>query len=127
MSDTKKRWLSGERIDPEPICKGLAVSDLIDSTFLAYNAGRLKTAARLYVEKMLDGENRVGLSLSGALTPAGLGRSVLIHCIPRGNGATGTRRGKGDFVACPHAAAGSVIRHCRCRAHREFQATVAFP
>jgi len=84
MSDAKKRWLTGERIDPRPLSRGLAVSDLIDSAFLAYNAGRLKTAARLYVEKMLDGENRVGLSLSGALTPAGLGRSVLIPAIRAG-------------------------------------------
>ena len=47
----KKRWLSGERIDPRPIGKGLTVDQLIDRTFLAYNAAKLRSAARLYAEK----------------------------------------------------------------------------
>jgi deoxyhypusine synthase len=46
-------------------------------TFLAYNAGRLREAARLLAEKMLRDEGTVGISLSGALTPAGLGISCL--------------------------------------------------
>jgi deoxyhypusine synthase len=55
----------------------MAVSDLIRRTFLAYNAGRLRDAARLLVEKMLRDDGTVGLTLSGALTPAGLGISCL--------------------------------------------------
>ena len=81
---SKSKWLSGPRINPEPIAKGVLASDLIDGAFLSYNAGRLQKAARLYVEKMLAPETFVGLSLTGALTPAGLGRSVLIPLIRAG-------------------------------------------
>ena len=81
---SKSKWLSGPRINPEPIAKGVTAADLIDGAFLAYNAGRLQKAARLYVEKMLAEEAFVGMSLTGALTPAGLGRSVLIPLIRAG-------------------------------------------
>jgi deoxyhypusine synthase len=81
---TKSKWLSGPRIDPKPIAKGVTAADLIDGAFLAYNAGRLQKAARLYVEKMLAPESWVGMSLTGALTPAGLGRSVIIPLIRAG-------------------------------------------
>ncbi len=81
---TKSSWLSGPPIDPEPIVGGVGAADLIDRTFLAYNAGRLQKAARLYVEKMLADGATVGLSLTGALTPAGLGRSVIIPMIRAG-------------------------------------------
>jgi len=84
VSEEKKRWLRGERIAPDPLRKGLGVSALIDGAFLAYNAGKLRSAARLFAEKMLAGDNRVGLSLSGALTPAGLGQSVLNPMIRAG-------------------------------------------
>jgi deoxyhypusine synthase len=84
MGDGKKKWLTGGRIDPEPLGKGTTVCDVVDGAFLAYNAGKLKTAARLLVEKMLAEDCRLGLSLSGALTPAGLGRSVLIPLIKAG-------------------------------------------
>jgi deoxyhypusine synthase len=76
--------LSGPRIDPKPITKGVTAADLVDGAFLAYNAGRLQKAARLYVEKMLAPESWVGMSLTGALTPAGLGRSVIIPLIRAG-------------------------------------------
>jgi deoxyhypusine synthase len=78
------KWLSGHRINPEPIEGGVLAADLIDRTFLAYNAGRLQKAARLFVEKMLAPETVVGMSLTGALTPAGLGRSVIIPMIRAG-------------------------------------------
>lgn len=84
VADSKQRWLSGPRIDPQPIEKGMHVADLIDRVFLAYNASRLQRAARIFVDKMLDEDCTVGLSLSGALTPAGLGRSVLIPMIRAG-------------------------------------------
>jgi deoxyhypusine synthase len=79
-----KRWLAGERILPAPIGRGLTVDRLIEQCFLAYNAGKLQTAARLLVEKMLAPDGLVGVSLSGALTPAGLGRSVLMPLIRAG-------------------------------------------
>jgi deoxyhypusine synthase len=78
------QYLRGERIDPSPITGAERVADLIDGAFLAYNAGRLREACRLFVEKMLEPEVTVGVSLSGALTPAGLGMSALIPLIEAG-------------------------------------------
>ena len=82
--ESKSHWLSGSRINPAPIRKGVTVADLVDETFLAYNAGRLQRAARLFSEKMLAPECFVGMSLTGALTPAGLGCSTLIPLIRAG-------------------------------------------
>ncbi len=84
MADSSSKWLAGSRINPEPIRKGIGAADLVDRTFLAYNAGRLQKAARLFVERMLEPGSWVGVSLSGALTPAGLGRSVLVPLIRAG-------------------------------------------
>ena len=80
----KSKWLSGHRINPAPIEGGVTAADLIDRVFLAYNAGRLQKAARLYVEKMLAPEAVVGMTLTGALTPAGLGRSTIIPLLNAG-------------------------------------------
>jgi len=80
----KKNFLSGQRIYPDPIRGGMTVDRLIDETFLAYNGGRLQKACRLFTEKMLQDDVTVGLSLSGALTPAGVGRSCIIPLIKAG-------------------------------------------
>ncbi|HEY0591673.1 MAG TPA: deoxyhypusine synthase [Thermoanaerobaculia bacterium] len=77
-------FLKGNRIYPQPIAKGAVVADLIDNAFTSYNAGRLREACRLYTEKMLADDCTVGVSLSGALTPTGLGKSVLIPLIEHG-------------------------------------------
>lgn len=77
-------FLKGNRIDPRPVTKGVTAADLIDSAFTSYNAGRLREACRLYTEKMLANDCTVGVSLSGALTPTGLGKSVLIPLIEAG-------------------------------------------
>jgi len=45
-----------------------------------YNAGRLREGARLLSERMLKPDVTVGLSLNGALTPAGLGVSCVVRC-----------------------------------------------
>jgi deoxyhypusine synthase len=84
MSDAKRRWLSGRRIDPRPIARGVSAASLVDDTFLAYNAARLSEACRLFTSKMLKPDCSVALSLTGALTPAGLGRSVLIPLLDAG-------------------------------------------
>ncbi|MGH9458439.1 MAG: homospermidine biosynthesis protein [Thermoanaerobaculia bacterium] len=77
-------YLAGKRIDPKPIAKGISAADLVDEAFTAYNAGRLREACRLFTEKMLANDCTVGVSLSGALTPTGLGKSVLIPMIEAG-------------------------------------------
>jgi len=71
------RFLRGPRILPRPIRPGMSVSDLIRDTFLAYNAGRLREGARLLAERILRDDVTVGLSITGALTPAGLGLAAL--------------------------------------------------
>jgi deoxyhypusine synthase len=84
MTHDKHGFLKGRRIDPTPIDAAVSVADLIDDTFMAYNAGRLREGCRLFVERMLEDEVTVGVSLTGALTPAGLGMSSLIPLIEAG-------------------------------------------
>ena len=38
----RSRYLSGARILPPPVGKRMPASELIEKTFLAYNAGRLR-------------------------------------------------------------------------------------
>lgn len=81
---TKSKFLRGKRIDPAPIAKEISAADLIDESFLAYNAARLREACQLFTQKMLEPEVTVAMSLTGALTPAGLGISALIPLIKAG-------------------------------------------
>ncbi len=78
------RFLKGQRIDPRRINGTESVAELIEGTFLAYNAARLREACQLFTEKMLEPDVTVGLSITGALTPAGLGMSALIPLIEAG-------------------------------------------
>ncbi len=84
MAKKKSRFLSGRKIDPAPITSNTSVPDLIDEAFLAYNAARLREACQLFTRKMLEPEVTVGVSLTGALTPGGLGISSLIPLIKAG-------------------------------------------
>src|SRR3954471_24212494 len=78
------RFLKGQRIDPRRIDGKETVAELIEGTYLAYNAARLREACHLFTEKMLEPDVTVGLSITGALTPAGLGMSALIPLIEAG-------------------------------------------
>ncbi|MFZ1082714.1 MAG: deoxyhypusine synthase [Candidatus Kryptoniota bacterium] len=80
----KSRYLAGKKIIPHPITKDIKITDLIDNYFQAYNAARLKEAAQLFAEKMLDSDVTIGMSLTGALTPAGLGGSCVVPLIKAG-------------------------------------------
>ena len=73
----KSQYLSGKRILPEPITKDYSVTDLIEKTFNAYNAGRIKDAAQLIVKEYSKENVTVGMSLAGALTPAGMASSII--------------------------------------------------
>ncbi len=84
MGEKKSLLLGGSRIDPKPITGTETAAELIDNTFLAYNAGRLREGCRLFTESMLAGDGTVGMSLTGALTPAGLGMSTIIPLIEAG-------------------------------------------
>ncbi len=76
--------ISKQRIDPPAIVGGTSAADLIDSAFLSYNAGRLREGCQLYAQRMLASNCTVGLALSGALTPAGLGMSALVPLVEAG-------------------------------------------
>lgn len=81
MSSLNKKF---PRLLPEPIKKGIKAADLIDTAFKAYNGGRLGEACRLFTEKMIAKDGTVGMSLTGALTPAGLGRAAIVPLIKAG-------------------------------------------
>lgn len=72
------------RLQPRNISKDISAADLIDTTFLAYNGARLREGAKLLVEKMLANDGYVGMSITGALTPAGLGKSCLVPLMRAG-------------------------------------------
>src|SRR5215210_4251864 len=80
----KSRFLQGQRIAPTPITKDTSLVQLIETTFQAYNAARLREGAQLFAERMLGEDVTVGLTLTGALTPAGLGISTIIPLIEAG-------------------------------------------
>ena len=84
MADRKPAILRGKPISPQPITGTETVVELMDDAFLAYNAGRLREAAQLFAERMLADNGTVGLSLTGAMTPAGLGMSSIIPLIEAG-------------------------------------------
>ena len=78
------RFLQGGRIAPRRIDGTESAADLIDGTFLAYNAARLREACQLFTKKMLEPDVTIALTLTGALTPAGLGMAALIPLIESG-------------------------------------------
>ena len=84
MTKKRSKFLHGKRIDPAPITPKTTLADLVDESFLAYNAARLREACHLFTRKMLEPDVTVGLSITGALTPAGLGISALIPLIKAG-------------------------------------------
>jgi len=82
-SPGKKKYLAGKRILPAPISFGTDVVKLIDSMD-AYNGGRLRAACHLLRDRYFRQDVTVGLSLAGALTPAGLGPSAVIPLMNHG-------------------------------------------
>ena len=80
----KNKFAAYPRLNPLGVGKDISAADLIDKTFLAYNGGRLREAAQLLTKKMLPNDGFIGMSLTGALTPAGLGKSCLIPLMKAG-------------------------------------------
>src|SRR5579883_2650109 len=76
--------ISHKRIDPPPLSGAATLPQVVDEAFLSYNGGRLREACRLFATEMLAEDVTVGLSLSGALTPAGLGISCLVPLVEAG-------------------------------------------
>ena len=84
MTRPSSSYLRGRRINPKAISGAETTADLIDDAFLAFNAGRLREGCLLFTERMLKPEVTVGMSLTGAMTPAGLGMSCLIPLMEAG-------------------------------------------
>ncbi|GHO46941.1 homospermidine biosynthesis protein [Ktedonospora formicarum] len=74
----------GPLLNPQSIPSKLSIAELVDNFCLAYNAGRLREACQLLAHKVLRPGVTVGLTLSGALTPAGLGYAALVPLIEAG-------------------------------------------
>ncbi len=76
--------MRGRKLDPRPITGGLGVKEMVDDFFLAYNAARLYEACSIFTRKMLEPDVTVGLTISGALTPAGLGYAAFVPLVEAG-------------------------------------------
>jgi deoxyhypusine synthase len=79
----KLKYFAGKRILPESISAKTGITQLIDNMD-AYNGGRLRAACQLLKEKYSKNDVTVGMSLAGALTPAGLGPSAIIPLMNHG-------------------------------------------
>ena len=76
--------LASNKISPTPMQPEIGVVDLIDNYFTAYNSARLREICHLLSKEVLQPGVTVGVSLSGAMTPAGYGVSVLAPLIRNG-------------------------------------------
>jgi deoxyhypusine synthase len=74
----------GRRLAPRPIPGELTVTQLVDEYLLAYNGARLQESCLLYARRILQPDVVVGMTLSGALTPTGLGVAALVPMIEAG-------------------------------------------
>ncbi len=79
----KHGYLSGKRVLPKPISDKSDIAAVIDNMD-AYNGGRLRAACQLMREKYSSEDVTIGLSIAGALTPAGLGPSAIIPLMNHG-------------------------------------------
>ncbi len=74
----------GKKIAPAPMAVDVTVVDLIDGYFSAYNSARLREICHLLSREVLQPGVTVGVSLSGAMTPAGFGVGILAPLIRHG-------------------------------------------
>lgn len=74
----------GKKISPVPMPTDIGVVDLIDNYFTAYNSARLREICHLLSRDVFKEGVTVGVSLSGAMTPAGYGVSALAPLIRNG-------------------------------------------
>ena len=72
------------KISPTPVSSDISVVDLVNNYFTAYNSARLREVCQLLSRDVMQPGVTVGLSLSGAMTPAGFGVSVLAPLMQAG-------------------------------------------
>ena len=76
--------LRGKKIDPRKLDGTETVVQLVEGAFQSYNSGRLREGCQLFTQTMLEKNVTVGMTLTGALTPAGLGMSTIIPLMEAG-------------------------------------------
>src|SRR6187399_3556481 len=78
-TEKKSNYLSGKPIRYYRPRGSADLRQLLDDGFQAFNAGRLSEACQIFADKMLLPENdtTIGLTIAGAMTPAGLGGCVI--------------------------------------------------
>ena len=76
---SRQSFLSGKPIRYYRPKGSREVVRLVDDGFQAFNAGRLSEACQIFAEKMLapDNDTTIGLTIAGAMTPAGVGGCVI--------------------------------------------------
>ena len=79
----KDKYLTGKRVLPKSASKDSTLASVIDNMD-AYNGGRLRAACQLLRDKYSQEDVTIGVSIAGALTPAGLGPSTIIPLMNHG-------------------------------------------
>jgi deoxyhypusine synthase len=79
----RKPFEKARRVDPRPITGRESARDLLDHAFSAYVGRQVRTAYQL-MRRSMEEDASIFLTLSGAMTPAGLHQSCLIPLIERG-------------------------------------------
>jgi deoxyhypusine synthase len=79
----RRPFQKARRVDPRPITGNESARDLLDHAFSAYVGRQLRTAYEL-MRRSMEEDCSIFLTLSGAMTPAGLHQSCLIPLVERG-------------------------------------------
>ena len=74
----------GAPVNPPAITADMPFESVIEECMTSFNARSLRTACALFAEKVVAQETVVGLSIAGALVPAGLGQSCLVPLVRNG-------------------------------------------
>ncbi|HZX66520.1 MAG TPA: deoxyhypusine synthase family protein, partial [Myxococcales bacterium] len=82
-TELRKPFQKARRVDPRPITGRESARDLLDHAFGAYVGRQLRTAYEL-MRRSVEEDCSIFLTLSGAMTPAGLHQSCLIPLVEKG-------------------------------------------
>jgi deoxyhypusine synthase len=74
----------GIKLEPALLTGAESVRDLVDNFLFAYNGARLREACQLFARKLSEPDVTIGVTLSGALTPTGLGTAAIVPLIRAG-------------------------------------------
>ena len=78
-TSAQQAYLTGQPIRYYRPRGGAEITRLVDDGFQAFNAGRISEACHVFTDRMLDPghDTTIGLTMAGAMTPAGLGGCVI--------------------------------------------------